>query len=148
MATDNPYYLIWAGGLNLGDTPGVFMNAQFAGLLLQLPISLTFVPDDVDYLSIVLVTTDVEVFGGKSHGIYWDWTPGEALGVRVGEIDDKEQVPGRKERHVISVPRHLATTGRHSITIVVNEEVAAGFKDDFVLVRIEASSSVGAKIGW
>jgi hypothetical protein len=42
MPNSHPYYLVWTGGLNLGDTPGVFYDAEFAGLLLQIPITITF----------------------------------------------------------------------------------------------------------
>jgi hypothetical protein len=148
MATGHPYYLVWTGSLNLGDTAGVFNNAQFAGLILQIPVTLTYVPGDGDQIEFVLVTTDVEIFGGKKHAVYWDWAPGTPLVNPVGFIDDTELFPGRIELHLLKIPKDLAKAGSHSITIVVNSDVAAGMKDDFVLMRIEASDSIGARIGW
>jgi len=51
----------------MGDTPGVFMDAQFVGLLLQIPVTITFLPDGSDPVKFLLITTEVEVFNGKKH---------------------------------------------------------------------------------
>ena len=89
------FYTIWTGQLNLGDTPGVFTDATFVGLLLQLPVTITFAPEPAAPLEVRLLTTDVEVFGGKKHALYWDWTPGSPLPEPVGFIDDEATVPGQ-----------------------------------------------------
>jgi len=148
MAKTHPYYLIWTGSLNLGDTPGVFMDAQFAGLLLQIPITITFLPSGSDPVLFLLMTTEVEIFNNKKHPVYWDWTPGSTLPTPVGFIDDTEIIPGRPEFHLLTVPRASATVDKHWITIQVNPDIPAGFRDDFVLRRIEAHETIGAKIGW
>ena len=148
MPKTHPFYLVWTGALNLGDTPGVFMDAQFAGLLLQIPITLTFVPEWTEPLQLLLMTTEVEIFRDKKHPTYWDWIPGNPLPTPVGFIDDRDVIPGRPEFHLLSIPRSLASVDRHSITIHINPEIAAGMRDDFVLKRIEAHESIGAKIGW
>jgi len=58
-------------------------------------------------------------------------------------------IPRKPEFHPLSVPRAAAAAvGKHWITIQVNAEVAAGLRDDFVLKRIEAHETIGAKIGW
>ena len=54
MSNSHPFFLIWTGSLNLGDTPGVFMDAQFVGLLLQIPITITFLPDGTDPVKFLL----------------------------------------------------------------------------------------------
>ncbi len=64
MAQAHAYYLV-TGALNMGDTPGVFMDAQFVGLLLQIPVTITFLPDGSDPVKLLLMTTEVEVFNGK-----------------------------------------------------------------------------------
>lgn len=148
MAEAHPYYLIWTGALNLGDTPGVFMDAQFVGLMLQIPITITYVPDGDDPVQLLLMTTEVEVFNDKKHPVYWDWSSGAALPVPVGYIDDSEFIPGKPEYHLLTVPKAEATKGRHWITIQVNPDIPAGMRDDFVLKRIEAHESIGAQIGW
>jgi hypothetical protein len=144
----HPYYLIWTGALNLGDTPGVFNNAQFAGLLLQTPITITFLPDGTDPVLFLLMTTDVEIFDGKKHPVYWDWEPGNPLPPPIGFIDDTDLIPGNPEFHLLTVPRSSASVDRHWITIHVNPDPSAGLRDDFVLLRIEAHETIGAKIGW
>ena len=147
MASTHPYYMIWTGALNLGDTPGVFMDAQFVGLQLQLPLTLSSAPT-APVLRVLLVTNDVEIFGGKKHPVYWDWNPGDPLPTPVGHIDDVATIPGRPEFHVLEVPAASANPGKHWLTILVNSDVAAGMRDDFVLKRIEMDESVGAKLGW
>lgn len=148
MSEPHPFYMVWSGSLNFGDTPGVFTNAQFVGLLAQIPLTLTFVPDGDEPINFLLRTTDVEIFNNKRHPVYWDWTPGEPFPTPVGFIDDTELIPGRPEDHQLSIPRGESTVGPHTITIHVNPEVSAGLKDDFVLERIEADNNIGAKIGW
>ena len=148
MAEAHPYYLVWAGALNMGDTPGVFYDAQFVGLLLQIPVTITFLPDGTGPVKLLLMTTEVEVFGGKTHPVYWDWTPGQALPAAVGHIDDADLIPGKPEFHPLDIPRAAAAVGKHWLTIQVNPDVAAGMRDDFVLKRIEAHETIGAKIGW
>jgi len=88
------------------------------------------------------------VFNGKVHPVYWDWEPGSALSAPVGYIDDTETIPGRPEVHRLTVPAPAATIGRHSLTVVVNADVAAGFRDDFVLKRLEVADTVGVRVGW
>ena len=146
--TTHPYFLIWTGALNLGDTPGVFMDAQFVGLLLQIPITITFPPSGTDPAKFLLMTTEVEVFNNKKHPVYWDWVPGSSLPTPVGFIDDTDLIPGRPEYHLLTIPNASATKDRHSITIHINPDIPAGLRDDFVLKRIEAHESIGAKIGW
>lgn len=94
------------------------------------------------------MTTEVEVFNGKRHPIYWDWQPGTPLPAPIGFIDDTELFPGQPEFHQLSIPHDISPAGRHWFTIQVNADIPAGLRDDFVLKRIEAHESVGAKIGW
>ena len=144
----HPYYMMWSGALNFGDTPGVFNNAQFVGLLIRVPVTLTFVPNDDSPVRFLLRTTDVEIFNDKRHSVYWDWEPGSVLPAPVGYIDDVELIPGLPEYHELTVPKDDAATGTHTITVLVNPQVSEGMKDDFVLERIEAHDSIGASIGW
>jgi hypothetical protein len=148
MPDPHPYYLVWTGSLNLGDTPGVFTDAQFAGLLLQIPITITYLPEGEDPIYLLLMTTEVEIFNDKKHPVFWDWLPGSPLPAPVGFVDDIDIIPGQPEFHLLTVPRGSASVDRHWITIQVNPEISAGLRDDFVLKRIEAHESIGVKIGW
>lgn len=144
----NSFYMVWSGALNFGDTPGVFNNAQFVGLLAQIPITLTFVSDDNSPKNFLLQTTDVEIFNERTHPVYWDWVPGNPFPSPIGFINDIDPIVGSPEYHELTVPSDVATEGTHTITILVNPEEEAGLKDDFVLEKILASNSIGAKVGW
>lgn len=148
MTEVHPYYLIWSGALNMGDTPGVFMDAQFVGLLLQIPVTVTFLPSGSGPVELLLMTTEVEILEGKKHPVYWDWSPGTPLPTPIGYVDDADPVPGKPEYHSLSIDRAAASPGRHWITIQVNPSIPVGLRDDFVLKRVEAHNTIGAKIGW
>lgn len=148
MPDSYPFYIVWTGSLHLGDTPGVFMDAQYAGLIVQVPVTITFSPDGTDPIVFVATTTEVEIFNNNKHPIYWDWTPGNVLPTPVGYIDDEDLITGQPEKHLLSIPHDAAAVGKHWITIQVNAETDAGLRDDFVLRRLEAHESFGAKIGW
>ena len=147
MANPKGYYVIWACSLNFGDTPGVFNSSSFTGLILQIPITLTYVPTSGN-VSFLLHTTDVEIFNNNTHPVYWNWTPGTALSNPIGYVDDKSIIPTQPEYHLLTVPPKKATIDKHTITIIVNQTVSEGLKDDFVLLRALANNSIGAKIGW
>ncbi|PZD70942.1 hypothetical protein C1752_08717 [Acaryochloris thomasi RCC1774] len=148
MPQQHPFYLLWSGAINLGDTPGVFNNAQFAGLLVQIPVTLSFIPENDLPVRFLLKTSDVEIFNDKKHPVFWDWEPGTALPSPVGYVDDTDLIPEQPEFHELSVPHSAAAVGPHTITLQVNSEVSAGLRDDFVLECIEAHETIGAKIGW
>ncbi len=124
------------------------MDAQFVGLILQIPLSITFLDESAKEVTIVLTTTEVEIFGKAGHPVYWDWTPGDALPAPIGYIDDRDLISGKPELHPISIPSGLAVVGKHTLTIIVNREFPAGLRDDFVLRRLEAGEAIGMKIGW
>jgi hypothetical protein len=106
-------------------------------------------PDDLAKpIQIVFETTEVEIYGGKRHPIFWDWKAGDALPTAVGNIDDTDPVSGKPEYHVVAIPPTLATKGQRALTILINPEVPAGLKDDFVLRKIHADREIGTRIGW
>jgi hypothetical protein len=154
MTSNYPYYLLWSGGINLGDTPGVFTESEFVGLLVQIPFRIT--SSTIEAITILLLTTDVEIFQDANgnrlvHNVYLNWQPGQPFPTPVGTIDDEELFPGRPEIHQLNIPAERfqpQVQGNHTLTIHVNPNVAAGLKDDFVLKNIQISDNVGARIGW
>jgi len=148
-----PYYVIWSGSIGLGDTPGVFMDSKFVGLLVQIPFRITFPEDStgVDTITILLTTTEVEIFNNQVHSVYLNWQPGQQFPNPVGAIDDTAIFEGKPEIHQLDIPANLfgnTVVGKHTLTIHVNPDASAGLRDDFVLKRIEISENVGAGIGW
>jgi hypothetical protein len=142
------FYILWAGNLNMGDTPGVFNYAQFAGLILQIPVTITYPDEGLDTADFLLRTTDVEIYNGAKHPIYWDWQPGTPFDTPVGYIDDTDPVSDQPEYHLARIQGPVAKKGRHTITIVINQESDVGLKDDFVVEWLGANQMLGAKIGW
>ncbi len=62
-------------------------------------------------------------------------------------IDDLDFIPGKPEYHKLTINTAVGV-GKHTITIIVNQNVAEGLRDDFSLKRIDVFEQVGAKIGW
>ncbi|MDZ4796123.1 MAG: hypothetical protein SGI83_17725 [Bacteroidota bacterium] len=85
-----PYYTILSGSFNLGDTPGVFNSSAFVGLMLQIPINISYIPTGKPFIGIMLMTNEVEIFNGNVHYVYFDWLPGTPLPSPIGQIDDVE----------------------------------------------------------
>jgi len=91
---------------------------------------------------------EVEIFNGKKRPVYWYSQPGTPLPTPAGFMDDTDIIPGRPEFHLLSVPHAVASVDRQGITIHINPDISAGFRDDFVRRRIKSHEFVGAKIGW
>lgn len=142
-----PFYTIWSGSLNLGDTPGVFSDSSFVGLILQIPINITSIRAGKTHIEIMLITNEVEIYGGNVHYAYFDWTPGTPLGNPIGQVDDVDIIPNMPEYHPPKIPTQGLTIGNHTITIIVNTTTPVGLKDDFVLHRIDADNDTGVRVG-
>ncbi|MBS1518229.1 MAG: hypothetical protein JSS91_09095 [Bacteroidetes bacterium] len=141
-----PFYPIWNGSLNLGDTPGVFFNSTYIGLIFQFPINISFIPSKPK-LKILLVTSEVEVYDKNTHQVYFDWIPGNSLPIPIGEINDKEIIPHRPEFHLLEIETTGLSIGNHTITIIVNPNISIGLKDDFILYNIDVDNDAGVRIG-
>lgn len=141
-----PYYPMWSGALNLGDTPGVFYDSEFVGLILQIPINISFIPAK-PHIEIMLMTNEVEIFSGNVHYVYFDWNPGDPLPVPIGQIDDVDIIPGMPEYHLLKIDTNGLKKGNHTITIIVSTKTPAGLKDDFILYKMDADNDAGMRIG-
>jgi hypothetical protein len=134
------------------------MDSEFVGLLIQIPFTISYPdpPTDISSVTILLTTTEVEIFtdaaGNKLvHNVYFNWQPGQPFPAPVGSIDDEIIFQGKPEIHQINIPMALfggTILGKHTLTVQVNPGASAGLRDDFVLKRIEISENVGARIGW
>lgn len=142
-----PYYTIWSGSLNLGDTPGVFNDSSFVGLMLQIPINISFIPAGKPNIEIMLMTNEVEIFNGNAHYAYFDWVPGDPLPSPIGQIDDKDILPDMPEYHLLKINTSGLISGNHTITIIVSLNTPAGLKDDFILHKIDADNDAGVRVG-
>ncbi len=138
--------LIWQGRVHLGDEPGVFGDAFYSGLAMELPITLLKTnPSGPDTTTLVVQTQNVETFSGY---------PGHLITATLYEEDSSQQF------HFIETP--LATerltsadNNRQEITINLANKVSPmfvsvrvridtgvppGLYDDFVVTRLRNKS--------
>jgi hypothetical protein len=66
MANSSQQEMIWQGRLHLGDEPGVFGDASYAGICAELPITVTRTDPTgpAQEFKLVLVTDNLETFQG------------------------------------------------------------------------------------
>src|SRR4051794_3638807 len=57
--------LVWEGRIHLGDEPGVYGDAAYAGIAAELPLTLRKIdPTGPDTTTLILRTQDVQTFAG------------------------------------------------------------------------------------
>jgi hypothetical protein len=134
--------LIWQGRIHLGDEPGVYGDASYCGLALELPLTLQKpVSSGSDSTTLRVVTEDVATFAGY---------PGHLITVLLHEPDPAH--PGHFNEVVLAtarltsagqnkvdVPLDLANRSlpaRLSVRVQADTEVPPGLYDDFVVTRL------------
>src|SRR5687767_3647921 len=100
-----PMERIWEGRLHLGDEPGVYGDAAFAGLAVELPFTLRRFREqasDDDAVEIVVEAQDVRTFEGYlgHHVIVIGY---EANPLAAPEWQSRVLARGRLERNAVSV---------------------------------------------
>jgi hypothetical protein len=135
--------LIWQGRLHLGDEPGVYGDASYSGLCMELPITLrpfdpTSSKEDINF---TLDAEDVNVFAGY---------PGHIITI-FGYEPDPVAGPYKWKQVILltstltsnSVQVKLPSLSGHkfvSLQIRVDTTVAAGLYNDFVFIRLSLGS--------
>lgn len=138
--------LIWRGRLHLGDEPGVYGDACYAGLAIDLPVTIRPLPDPPDpdgddRLTFTLRADAVAVFPGY---------PGHRIAVvRYEEAGaparwhERVLVEERMDAAVKTVVVPLGGIAPSaeaplytSVRVRLDTEVAPGFYDDFVLLSL------------
>lgn len=134
--------LIWQGRIHLGDEPGLFADASYSGLAMELPITLQKTdPSGPDTTTLVVQTQNVETFSGY---------PGHVVTVTLYEEDPNQQF------HFIETPlvtERLTSSDNNRQELVINlanktspmfvsvrlrvdTEVPPGLYDDFVVTKL------------
>ncbi|URM91342.1 hypothetical protein LUW75_16705 [Streptomyces sp. MRC013] len=134
--------LVWQGRIHLGDEPGVFGDAEYSGLAMELPVTLRKTdPSGPNTTKLVLVTQNAETYTGyPGHLITVTQflpDPGEPnhftevvlATARLESADDN-----RKEI-VLTLPDQSAPVFI-SVRVRVDTEVPPGLYDDFVVTRL------------
>lgn len=146
MALSQQAELIWRGRIHLGDEPGIFGDAAYSGLGVELPITLIKTdPAAEDATTIIVRTKEVQTFTGY---------PGHRITVAAYVPDPDE--PNHANRTVLATERlttaddnrkevavdlsGLAFPAFLGVRLEVDTDVPPGLYDDFVFVRLSNSS--------
>lgn len=137
-----PRELIWAGRIHLGDDPGVYGDAAYAGLCTEFPITLTKFSPGQDDIEFILTTAEVQVY---------DPYPGHKV-IVIGYQKIVASEPPRWEEVELATARIKADTTKlrpsdtedirfFSIRVRIDTSVAPGLYDEFVLLRLSLQST-------
>ncbi|HET9256151.1 MAG TPA: hypothetical protein VFO16_13255 [Pseudonocardiaceae bacterium] len=138
--------LIWEGRLHMGDEPGVYGDAAYSGIAMELPLTLRKTdPSGPDTTTLVLRTQDVQTFAGY---------PGHLITVTAYQPDPHD--PARATEKVLTtatltsadnnrkeITVDLAGIGSPafvSVRVRVDTTVPPGLYDDFVVTRLSNKS--------
>jgi hypothetical protein len=145
MLSPNPE-LVWQGRIHLGDEPGVYGDASYAGLSLELPLTLTKTHTaGHNVTTLVLITEDVQTFSGyPGHLItvtsyspdFTDpdrWQETLLTSAWLTSSDDNE-----KEIDVDLAGQPSPTF--LSLRVRIDTEVPVGLYDDFLITKLLNSS--------
>ena len=148
-----PMERIWEGRLHLGDEPGVYGDAAYAGLATELPFTLRRFREagsggDEDVVEIIVEAQDVRTFEGYlgHHVIVMGY---EANPLASPEWQSRVLARGRLVRNAVSIELRGDVPETVSLRVQVDTDAAPGLYDDFILRRISLrSSSHYASLGF
>ena len=144
--------LVVTGNYQLGNNPGLFQEAPYVGLILRLPVSVTWVDMKRPEVKFFIETHDIETWGTwNGHAVLLN-------GTEIGRLKDPNDTLGRVEQFEITIPtaQFASITGYSAgkvatvtLEVVLETQPAQpGFADDFVLTRVETNDAVVVKLGW
>ncbi|MGH3913812.1 MAG: hypothetical protein ACRDTC_10445 [Pseudonocardiaceae bacterium] len=134
--------LVWRGRIHLGDEPGVFGDAFYAGLATELPVTVQKTdPTGPDTTTLVVVTQNVETFSGY---------PGHLITATLYEEDPDQEFHSIET--VLATQRLTSTDDNRreitldlagksspafvSVRVRIDTEVPPGLYDDFVVTGL------------
>ncbi|MGW2439463.1 hypothetical protein ACWCY1_22330 [Streptomyces goshikiensis] len=149
--------LVWQGRVHLGDEPGVFDDAHYSGLTVELPITLQKInTSGPDVTTLLLVSQNVETFAGY---------PGHLITVTQYRPDPHR--PNHCTETVLTTARlessdhnrkevalNLAnqpTSVYVGVRVHIDTDVPPGLYDDFVLTQLlnkSESFTFAASLGF
>ncbi|WP_158887712.1 hypothetical protein [Amycolatopsis anabasis] len=139
--------LVWQGRIHLGDEPGVYGDADYPGIALELPLTLRKTdPAGPDSTTLVLRTQDVQTFTGY---------PGHLITVTAYVPDPAD--PFHADEQVLATARLTSADNNRkeipldlggltspifvSVRVRVDTEVPPGLYDDFVVTKLSNQSA-------
>lgn len=139
--------LVLEGRYHFGNNPGVFQDATYVGLQLNLPITVTWYDENLDEVAFLFKTQDVESWRGSGgHQVLLN-------GTDVGRLSDPSDGQAGNEQFRIAIPTVLfkailkgSKFARLGILVEVGDS-PPGLADDFVLRRIETEENLLVRVG-
>lgn len=144
--------LLWRGRIQLGDEPGIYSDAQYGGLCLDLPIELlpySGDPEEEGDLTIIIEASEVKIYEGfNGHPVTLfaleeagagKWARRE---VEHGELNNDNG--GRAE-----IPLRGAIPKYVSLRLEANPQLPPGLYDEMVVNRLSVRSETHyGYLGW
>jgi hypothetical protein len=131
MTTTSQQELIWQGRLHLGDEPGIYGDASYAGLCGELPFTVTRSDPAGHQFKVVLTTSDLSTF---------DNYPGHEITV-ISYVPDPTQ-PFRSIEEVLATARFVSAD-QNAKQVTVNVGTASGPFRLSVRLRIDTTANPG-----
>ena len=140
--------LIWQGLIQLGDNPGTYGNAQYAGLCIEFPVQLTrYNETEKQDIILTLEANDVEIYEGY---------PGHSVTV-TGYYPDSQNSYKWNSKILVTEKMGTNFSGKLnllikaldvpkekcfyiSVRISVDTQVTPGLYDEFVITRLSMQS--------
>ena len=138
--------MVWQGRIHVGDEPGIYGDANYAGLSTEFPMTFTKTnPTGPNTTTLVLHTNDVQMFTGY---------PGHLLTVNLYREDPAQQFHWLET--VLTTTRMTSADNNSkeitlnlaghtspyfvSLRVRVDTEVTPGLYDDFIVRRLDNRS--------
>lgn len=140
--------LVWRGRVHLGDEPGVYGDACYSGLSVDLPVTLerTASSSGPQTTALEVITEDVQTFSGyPGHLIsvvLYEPTPGSPDHFHEVVLASKRLTSADHNRVQVKIDlTDRSSPARVSVRVHVDTEVPPGLYDDFVVTRLNNRSS-------
>ncbi|GAA3436343.1 hypothetical protein GCM10018954_059520 [Kutzneria kofuensis] len=139
--------LVWQGRLHLGDEPGVYGDAAYSGITLDLPLTLRKTnPHGPDTTVLALLTEGVETYPGYPGHLVGITAhraqPGDPTQFAVAELTTARLTSADNNSKEMTVDlTRIASPVFLSVRVQVDTAVPPGLYDDFVVTRLSNRST-------
>ena len=149
---------IWRGRIHLGDEPGIYGDATYAGLAITYPLTIRNIDSQhpvADVLHLEVFTENVKVFPGyPGHNIVVSLYHADLLDPAKwnSSMIKTAQITGHAKNTIIDIPipAHAGDTFI-SVGILIETSVMPGLYDDFLCTGLDyttAQGSIYVKFGF
>ena len=149
--------LIWQGRIHLGDEPGVFGEAFYSGLAMELPLTLQKTdPSGPDTTTLVVQTQNVETFppylGHLITVTLYEEDPNQPFHFLETILETERLTSADNNRQEITINLANKVSPMFvSVRVRIDTEVPPGLYDDFVVRRLlnkSQNSTFVASLGF